>query len=257
MQVLRNYDSFDKSVGDFGVGWTLELANFRVTTNGPLGQGGWRMFGCGPGLIFVPLCFESSRPHYVTVTWPDGRVEMFDLTPAKGSTFLSGLTSAQFTAKPRSTSTLEAVDSSLYYSNGDLLGGFFGSGGIYDPQRFRLTAKDGTAYLLDRTGGLISATDRNGNTLTVTPNGITSSLGPSITFERDSLGRIKKVTGPEAETLIYTATTRPATCETVTDPNSRVVTNEYDARPQPQAHEGPTQPPVPDADVRRRPARQP
>ena len=99
MQVLRTYDSFDKSVGDFGVGWNVELANFRVSTNGPLGQGGWTMFGCGGGLIFVPLCFESSRPHYVTVTWPDGRVEMFDLTPAKGSTFLSGLTSAQFTAR--------------------------------------------------------------------------------------------------------------------------------------------------------------
>ncbi len=227
MQVLRKYDSFDKSVGDFGVGWTLEISNFRVTTNGPLGQGGWRMFGCGPGLIFVPLCFESSRPHYVTVTWPDGRVEMFDLTPAKGSTFLSGLTSAEFTAKARTTSKLEAVDSSLYFSNGDLLGGFFGSGGIYDPQRFRLTAKDGTAYLLDRTGGLISATDRNGNTLTVTPNGIVSSLGPSITFERDSLGRIKKVTGPEAETLLYTYDAA-GDLKTVTDPNSRVVTYEYD-----------------------------
>ena len=59
---------------------------------------------------------------------------MFDLTPAKGSTFLSGLTSAQFTARPRTTSKLEAVDSSLYFSNGDLLGGFFGSDGIYDPQ---------------------------------------------------------------------------------------------------------------------------
>jgi RHS repeat-associated protein/uncharacterized repeat protein (TIGR01451 family) len=227
MQVLRKYDSFDKSVGDFGVGWTLELANFRVMTNGPLGQGGWRMFGCGPGFIFVPLCFESSRPHYVTVTWPDGRVEMFDLTPAKGSTFLSGLTSAAFTAKPRTTSKLEAVDSSLYYSNGDLLGGFFGSAGIYDPQQFRLTAKDGTVYLLDRTSGLISSTDRNGNTLTVTPNGITSSLGPSITFERDGQGRIKKVTGPESETLLYTYDAA-GDLKTVTDPNSRVVTYEYD-----------------------------
>ena len=28
---------------------------------GPLGQGGWRMFGCGRGFIFVPLCFETRR----------------------------------------------------------------------------------------------------------------------------------------------------------------------------------------------------
>jgi RHS repeat-associated protein len=203
MQVLRKYDSFDKSVGDFGVGWTLELAQFQVATNGPLGQGGWRMFGCGPGLIFVPLCFESAGPHYVAVTWPDGRVETFDLTPARGSSFLPGLTSAKFTARPRTTSTLEAVDSSLYYSNGDLLGGFFGSEGIYDPTRFRLTDKFGTAYLLDRALGLISATDRNGNTLTITPNGVISSLGPSITFTRDGLGRITKVVGPASETITY------------------------------------------------------
>jgi RHS repeat-associated protein/uncharacterized repeat protein (TIGR01451 family) len=228
MQVLRTYDSFDKTVGDFGVGWRLELANFKVSTNGPLGQGGWRMFGCGGGLIFVPLCFDSSRPHYVTVTWPDGRVEMFDLTPAKGSTFLSGLTSAQFTARPRTTSTLEAVDSSLYFSNGDLLGGFFGTDGIYDPQRFRLTAQNGTVYLLDRTAGLISATDRNGDTLTVTANGIVSSLGPSITFTRDGLGRITQVVGPESETLVYTYDAA-GDLRSVEDPNDRVVTYEYEA----------------------------
>jgi RHS repeat-associated protein len=174
-----------------------------VATNGPLGEGGWRMFGCGSGLIFVPLCFESSRPHYVTVTWPDGRLETFDLTPAKGSTFLPGLTAAKFTAGLRTTSALEAVDSSLYFSNGDLLGGFFGSGGIYDPQRFRLTSREGTVYLLDRTAGLVSATDRNGNTLTVSPTGVTSSLGPSITFARDAHGRITRVTGPSNEVITY------------------------------------------------------
>ena len=144
VRVIRRYDSFDKAVGDFGVGWRVELAEFRVSTNGPLGDRGWRMFGCGGGLIFVPLCFESSRPHYVTVTWPDGLTEMFDLTPAKGSTFLSGLTSAQFTARSGATSKLEAFDSSLYFSNGNLLGGFFGSDGIYDPTRFRLTDRFGT-----------------------------------------------------------------------------------------------------------------
>ncbi|HET9347339.1 MAG TPA: RHS repeat-associated core domain-containing protein [Candidatus Limnocylindrales bacterium] len=228
LQVLRTYDSFDKTNGDFGIGWTVELANFRVSTNGPLGQGGWRMFGCGGGIIFVPLCFESDKPHYVTVTWPDGRVETFDLTPAKGSTFLSGLTSAQFTARPRTTSKLEAVDSSLYWSNGDLLGGFFGSGGVYDPQRFRLTASNGTVYLLDRTAGLLSATDRNGDTLTVTPNGIVSSRGPSITFSRDALGRITQVVGPESETLVYTYDAA-GDLKTVEDPNDRVVTYEYEA----------------------------
>jgi RHS repeat-associated protein/uncharacterized repeat protein (TIGR01451 family) len=203
MQVLRTYDSFDKSVGDFGVGWNVELANFHVATNGPLGAGGWRMFQCGGGLIFVPLCFDSSRKHYVTVTWPDGRVEMFDLTPAKGSTFLSGLTSAEFTARPRTTSKLEASDSSLYFSNGDLLGGFFGSDGIYDPQRFRLTDRVGFAYLLDIEQGLVSMTSPEGGSLTISDEGVVSSDGPAISFERDGLGRIVKITAPDQTERTY------------------------------------------------------
>ena len=154
---------------------------------------------------------------------------MFDLTPAKGSTFLSGLTSAQFTAKPRTTSTLEAVDSSLYYSNGDLLGGFFGSGGIYDPQRFRLTAKDGTVYLLDRTGGLISATDRNGNTLTVDAKRDHLVARPVDHVRARQPRPDQEGHRARERRRSSTPTTRPATSKTVTDPNSRVVTYEYDA----------------------------
>ena len=45
--------------------------------------------------VFVDA--KSGRPRSI----PPDIQAMFDLTPAKGSTFLSGLTSAQFTAKPR------------------------------------------------------------------------------------------------------------------------------------------------------------
>ena len=145
VDVQRTYDSFDKRTGDFGVGWDLDLADFRVATNGPLGLGGWSMAGCGSGLIFVPLCFTSTKAHFVTVTWPDGRNEVFDLTPAKGSTFFSGLTTAEFTARSGTgtTSTLAAPDNSLSYGNGNLNGGAFGTDGTYDPRRFVLT--DGSA----------------------------------------------------------------------------------------------------------------
>jgi RHS repeat-associated protein len=203
LRVIRTYDSFDKSVGDFGVGWRVEVANFHVSTNGPLGAGGWRMFGCGGGLIFVPLCFDSSRPHYVTVTWPDGLTEVFDLTPAKGSTFLPGLTAAQFTGRGNTTSKLAALDDGLYFSNGNLLGGFFGSDGIYDPTRFRLTDRFGTVYVLDVDGGLLEMTDRNGNRTTFGPDGITSSFGPGIAFVRDGLGRIKRIEGPDGKAVLY------------------------------------------------------
>ena len=178
MQVLRTYDSFDKSVGDFGVGWNVGLSNFRVAVNKPLGYGGWVQEIVNCSLIFCQTHYRSTTPHTVTVVWPDGHQEIFDLTPANGSTFFRPLTEAGFTGRARTTSTLQADgDTSLsYFDDGNLYGGGFGSGGIYDPQRFRLTAKDGTVYVLDRTSGLVSATDRSGNTLTVTPNGITSSV---------------------------------------------------------------------------------
>lgn len=229
MQVLRTYDSFDKTVGDFGVGWNVDLANFRVSVNKPLGYGGWvqETFGCG--FIFCQTRYRSTTPHTVTVVWPDGHQEIFDMTPANGSTFFAPLTAAGFTGRARTTSKLEADgDTGLsFFGDGNLYGGGFGSGGIFDPQRFRLTAKDGTVYLLDRTSGLVSSTDRNGNTLTVSAAGITSSLGPSITFTRDAQGRITKVVGPEDETLLYTYD--PAgDLKTATDPTGRILTYTYD-----------------------------
>lgn len=205
LQVLRTYDSFDKAVGDFGVGWNLELANFRVMTNGPLGQGGWVQETANCGLIFCETTYRTTRPHVVTVVWPDGRQEIFDLAPANGSTFFAPATAAAFRARPGTTSTLAADgDASLsYFGDGNLYGGGFGSGGIYDPTRFRLTDRFGTQYLLEVGRGLVSARDRNGNTVTVSPDGITSSLGPSITFTRDQLGRITTITDPANETIGY------------------------------------------------------
>jgi hypothetical protein len=109
-----------------------------------------------------------------TLTWPDGKVEMFDLTPARGSTFLSGMTAAAFTARPRTTSKLEAFDGGLYFSNGNLLGGFFGSDGIWDPTRFRLTDKFGTQYILEVGRGLLSSTDPNATICTSSTSPIPS-----------------------------------------------------------------------------------
>nr|WP_274387931.1 HNH/ENDO VII family nuclease [Salsipaludibacter albus] len=203
VQVRRTYDSFDRSTGDFGVGWSLDVADFEVSTNGPLGQGGWTMQGCGTGLVFVPLCFTSDTPHVVTVTWPDGRVEQFDLTPAKGSTFFPGLTTAQFTARPGATSKLAAVNNSLYFSNGDLLSGLFGIDGIYNPRQFRLTDQFGTEYLLGTRTGLVSMRDRLGDTVTIDEDGITSTSGTSVAFVRDAQGRITTVDGPGDQDVTY------------------------------------------------------
>ncbi len=228
VQVLRTYDSLERfQSGDFGHGWNVDIADFRVATNGPLGEGGWTMFQCGGGLIFVPLCFDSLSPHFVTVTWPDGRVETFDLTPAEGSTFLSGLTQAEFTGRSGATSTLIAPDNGLFFTgDGNLYGGLFGSGGLYDPNVFVLTDQAGIKYTLQVGVGLTKVEDRNGNTLTFTANGIQSSTGPGLDFVRDGQGRISSATGPDGAVVTYDYD-GAGDLVNVTDPNGVVAELTY------------------------------
>lgn len=201
--VERTYDSFDKRSGDFGFGWSLDLADFRVSTNGPLGRGGWTMQGCGGGMIFSPLCFSSTKAHFVTVTWPDGQTENFDLTPATGSTFFSGLTTAQFTGREGATSTLTAPDNSLYLTGGDLSGGLFGTDGPYDPTEFVLTDRSGTTYTLKVGVGLTRMEDTTGHVVTVTDQGVASNRGPGVTIARDPQGRVTAITDPAGKQVRY------------------------------------------------------
>ncbi len=100
MEVNRVYDSTDTRSGDFGFGWHLDLANFRVSVNRPLGAGGWTEY---PTSCFI-ICswaFKSAAPHYVTVTYPDGHQEAFDLTPPNtGLTLIDfASTTAAFTGR--------------------------------------------------------------------------------------------------------------------------------------------------------------
>jgi len=204
LQVLRTYDTVERfESGDFGYGWSVDVADFRVSTNGPLGADGWSEVPCGGGLVFTTLCYTSSTPHYVTVTWPDGLVETFDLTPLEGSTFFSGLTEADFTARPGSTSSLAAPDDALFYLGGSLYGGSFGSGGVYDPDVFVLTDRFGTEYTLQVGVGLLEVEDRSGNTLTFSEAGVVSSFGEGIDFVRDGDGRITSIVGPDGSTVGY------------------------------------------------------
>src|SRR5262249_52888324 len=67
-----------------------------------------------------------------------------------------------------------------------------------------LTTKDGTQYQIDAFSGKLQAvTDRNGNTLTFTDAGISSSAGPAITFARDPQGRIVSVADPMGQSIGY------------------------------------------------------
>src|SRR5262249_36271352 len=76
-------------------------------------------------------------------------------------------------------------------------------GGLYRPTRFQYTAPDGQVFVADEQAGLESLTDRNGNTLTVSPSRITPSAGTGVVFTRDARGRIASITDPAGNALTY------------------------------------------------------
>jgi RHS repeat-associated protein/uncharacterized repeat protein (TIGR01451 family) len=225
MAVLRTYDSTDTRNSDFGTHWRLSVSNITIMPNRQLGAGGWTEY---PTRCIFGLCdygFKTTTPHYVTVTFSDQQQETFDFTPSGGSGILYFQGSAAFTARPGTHSTLEALDAGL--SNG-FNGNLYGSSGIYNPTRFRLTTHSGQVLILDTGSGLVSITDRNGNSLTVDASGVHASNGASLAFTRDSQGRINRVTGPSGQVLsyVYTAAGNLASS---TDPNGNATTYAYDA----------------------------
>ena len=197
IQIQRTYDSTDKAPEDFGVGWSLGFSNFRIDTNGALGAGGWSGAACGS--FGGSVCYTSTVPHVVTITWPDGHVDRFDLTPGGSASILSNPTAA-FTPEAGTTDSLQAVDNNILLG---LDGNFYegsvltGPNGIYDPLQFVLTTRDGTQYTIDRHAGLLAETDPNGNTVTIDSSGIHSSTGQSVVFNRDAENRIRQIVGPK------------------------------------------------------------
>ena len=73
----------------------------------------------------------------------------------------------------------------------------------YNPLGYRLTTKDGLVYHTHQSEGLQSITDRNGVKLSFSRDGITSSTGESITFNRDPQGRITSIIDPNSEVIRY------------------------------------------------------
>jgi len=210
IQIIRSYDSRDKGQGDFGVGWRLSLANIRVQKSRNLGLN-WQETQIMSG--FLPqYCLFATDNKTVTVTFPDGRVFTFQTGGVPTCQLVGEITSGtlSFVEQPgpagTAGATLTAGDGGQFVLDGEVPGaatllGFDGT--TYNPTTFILKTADGTSYTLDQRLGLTAVTDANGNTLTVTSNGIVSSAGKSVPFTRDSQGRIISITDPNGNKLNY------------------------------------------------------
>ncbi len=206
MTMLRTYSTTRKDiVGDFGHGWQLSMTDVTVHTNGPLGEGGWSMQDCGGGMLFVPVCYTSTKPHVVVVKWPGGRVDAFDMAPPPGNSFFPLVGSADYLPRAGTFSTLTPAA-------GDETFALLGDGNVYrdltfsalyEPQQYVLTDVDGTTYVLDVDDGLVEFTDFIGNTTRFTADGIFPDVGSGVSFVRDGDGRIATMMLPDGADLQY------------------------------------------------------
>ena len=185
--VTRQYDSLDTTSGDFGKGWRLGLPGKVVDSeteapDEPLGL-----------LLNAP--FTASTRVYVTR--PDGRRVGFTFAPRA----LGGLTpfqfGAAFNADAGVTDTLEAISPTGSTRMWALGGRFYEFVIPYNPRTYVLTTKERVKYTIDEVDGLKKIEDANGNTIVVSPTGLVSSTGASVTFLRDGAGRITKIVEPD------------------------------------------------------------
>jgi len=177
INIQRQYDSLNAgSSRDFGYGWSLGTT--------------------------VDLSVDSSYNVSFTI---NGQRKTFYFTP-QFFFFFQGYV-ASYTPEPGLAGTLTpdmdisncpfgyvVHDGSLWQCAG---------GGLYAPLAYVYTDSSGTSYTISASGALQSIRDIRGNTLTVTPNGITSSTGLSVPFVRDSAGRITKITDPAGNVYSY------------------------------------------------------
>jgi RHS repeat-associated protein/uncharacterized repeat protein (TIGR01451 family) len=208
LQLIRTYDSRDKRVGDFGVGWTLAIKNIRLEKSVALGRY-WRGVVV-PG--FIPqYCLQPDRPNVVTITFPDDRVYKFQATTAKQCQQLAPIQFATFGFTPMPgtkgslvpEASLDVTIAGGYPGTFELLDSANPRLDTYDPTVFRFTDENGIVFVIDQKLGVRSITDLNGNRLTFTRDGITHSGGKGVVFVRDAQGRIVEIKDPNNASSFY------------------------------------------------------
>jgi YD repeat-containing protein len=213
--VIRSYDSRDKEVGDFGLGWQLAVKNIRVEKTSNLGKN-WVESLTQNGPLFR-YCLEPTRAKVVTITFPDGQVFKFRAKPLPECQVAAIVSlDMTFVAEQGTQGKLEALEERDLRVLGDVpqvppsagrveIINTIGerAGQAYNPQRFKFTTVDGIEYIIDEKRGLESIKDQFGNTVTVSANGLVHSGEKSLLFTRDAQGRITQISDPQGNKQTY------------------------------------------------------
>ncbi|MCG8461342.1 MAG: DUF6531 domain-containing protein [Holophagales bacterium] len=207
--VLRTYDSRDKRQGDFGYGWSLELARGTYRNNRPPGEGWYITLSDTVG---QPPCSSSLEllTHFTDIRLGDQGFFRFALAVDSFgfSSQVNGGCSgeARFVQTGgRPGATLHILGNTEVWSGGgstDLVDALTYE--LYEPQRVLLTTPEGFEYVLDLDDGVQQISGPDGASVTFAHNGIHHSDGRSIFFERDAEGRIRYLIDPAGQTVSYT-----------------------------------------------------
>ncbi len=196
--VARTYDTMAANQnGELGFGWKLAFRDVDLRTSvqkAPANNG-----------FYYP--FRDGTHVYVTV--PGGKREGFTFTPVgEGISSLLGYYRPAFTPDPGVKDTLSLPDFSLLPFDDGYYGAFTGK--PYNPADpsynavYTLTTKAGVSYQIDGVSNqLLGVIDPNGNTVTYADDGITSSLGQKVVFERDAQGRIVSAADLAGNKVLY------------------------------------------------------
>jgi RHS repeat-associated protein len=210
LTLTRTYDSRDKTVGDFGVGWKLGIRDVRVEKSGKSGAY-WSSQFIDLGSGFDEFCLTPLQSASVAITFPNGRQYRFTPQSSPPCQLENPITTPDIgwvsTSDPDNPAiTLAAAEETSVFTL-DVGGGVTqlldSQGNIWDPRRFTLATEDGSLWLVDQDLGVTELDDRNGNIIQIGPNGILHSSGAQITFDRDTEGRITSVTDPSGASMAY------------------------------------------------------
>jgi RHS repeat-associated protein len=228
INIQRQYDSLNAGTsGDFGYGWNLGI-NTNLTSDAS-NNVTFTLGGQRKTFYFTPEIISCSQNIFAGA----GCFQIFDETWV-GYTAEPGLAGTLTPQLDQSVCPLGlmARDGSMWLCS---------TGSLYSPLGYTYTDASGTQYSINANGALQSITDIDGNSLTVTPLGITSSTGLSVPFVRDSSNRITQITDPAGNIYQYAydgsgnltsvtyppATQTTALCPNTTQPNTSTYT--YDS----------------------------
>jgi RHS repeat-associated protein len=178
--IERSYDSLNRNLnGDFGFGWALEVS--------------------GPRL-------EVSPDNDVTITEPGtGRRVTFQFSPTSFGFPFGFMYQPTYVPEPGVFGKLTSNGCGLLVKSSGGVICFLSLDINYNPTVFQYTDPYGRVYTMTSTGQMLSIRNLDGNVLTFTPNGITSSAGNmTIPFVRDAQGRIEQITDPNGKIYRYT-----------------------------------------------------